>query len=138
MIKNIIFHDIPGSERDQDEMPDGYEGLNWENVCYVEESYAHSHLTSPWKNLFKYSRYGIHNVHGSQTMYIRSSRPGKTFTVTSLDATVVDRSGSDWVITGLNKNVKIHSQQVRFREQGQYQLLQLDYADIDEIQIHNF
>jgi hypothetical protein len=133
-VKKILFNNIPGSGRNPDIMPSGYEGLNWENLSYVEESYAHSHLSGQWKNVFKYSKYGVYNTQTTQVVYIRSSKKGQTFTIVSIDATIVDRSGSEWVITGFKNNLKIHSKQVKFQNPGQYQLLELNYKDIDEIQ----
>jgi hypothetical protein len=137
-MKKIVFNNIPGAARNKAWMPNDYEGLNWENFAYVEESYAQSHFVSAWKNVFKYSRYGIYNADSAQTMYIRSNKPGRTFTLVNMDATVIDRSGAKWNMAGFKNNVKVYSQQIEFSNAGEYKLLELKYADIDEIKFTTF
>lgn len=71
-------------------------------------------------------------------MYIRSSKPNKLFTIKSVDATVVDRNNSAWTLTGLRKNVKLYTKDVVFENSTSYQLIELDFVDIDEITFTTF
>ncbi|CAF3407706.1 unnamed protein product, partial [Rotaria socialis] len=132
-VKQILFSNIPGAGRGSGNIPPGYEGLDWEDFQYIEESYAQSFMVSAWKDLFKYSRYIIHNVSGKKKMYICSSKPNETFTIKSMDATVVDRDNSQWMLTGLRSNVKLFTKTVTFHNHGLYQLIDLNFVDIDEM-----
>ena len=133
--RKILFSNIPGAGRNREVIQSGYESLNWENFCYVEESYAHKSMVSAWETVFKYSRYVIYNKSGSQQMYIRSNKPLRTFSIESIDATVVDRDNSEWTFTGLRSNIKLYTKAVTFEKATQYKLISLNFADIDEITI---
>ena len=131
--RKILFNNIPGARRTAEKMPDGYEGFNWENLFYVEESHAQSHLGSAWKNIFKYGRYGIYHPRGSRLTSIRSAKGKKLFSLISIDATLVDRCAVQWQITAFGDNLKIYSKTVTFSEPGKDQQIPLNWKSIDEV-----